>query len=100
MSSTLTSSSTPAEIEAAYIDNASYEEDSSVAKAKAFITACRIILIIRPSRTGRGNALNLEYDLELVAAQQADAQRWLSANEEALGTANSSIKHPSFEYLR
>lgn len=42
--STLTSTSTDAEVEAAYDNNASYFEDRSVDKCGAFITACKILL--------------------------------------------------------
>lgn len=53
---TLNSSSTDAEVWAAYDDNASYEEDGSRAKALAFLTACRILrrrLPISGSRDGQ-----------------------------------------------
>ena len=42
--STLNGSSTLAQVQAAYDDNASYAEDSSVSKCRAFLTACRILL--------------------------------------------------------
>ena len=55
--STLSSSSTLQEVLDAYVDNASYEEDSDVAKAKAFITACRILNEQRPLETSHGGKL-------------------------------------------
>lgn len=48
----LTSASTLAQVEASYDDNASYAEDASVAKAKAFVTACRILLRRLPAEAG------------------------------------------------
>ena len=50
--STLSSSSTLAQVQDAYVDNASYAEDASVAKAKAFVTACRILLLKLPAEAG------------------------------------------------
>jgi hypothetical protein len=100
MASTLTSASSNAEIEAAYVDNASYQEDADPVKARAFVTACRIILLIRPQRTARGNAVSLEYNLELIKEQLQEAQRWLAANPAALGAGNPAIRHPDFTCFR
>ena len=62
--STLTSSSTIAQIEAAYTDNASYVEDNSVAKCRAFITACTILLLKLPAESGtREGQMRLNPDL-------------------------------------
>ena len=41
--STLDSTSTLGQVESAYADNASYAEDNSVDKARAFVTACRLL---------------------------------------------------------
>ncbi len=100
MTSTLTSASSNAEIEAAYIDNASYQEDADAVKARAFVTACRVILLKRPQRVGQGNKLNLEYNLELVEKQLQAAQQWLATNPAAQGATNPSIRHPDFTYYR
>jgi hypothetical protein len=71
--SALTSTSTDAQVFAAYDDNASYAEDNSPAKARAFITACRILLRRVPKETGTREAhLTLTPDLiqkEMQAAQ-------------------------------
>lgn len=71
---TLTSSSTAGEIEAAYLDNASYEEDGSVAKARAFITACRfkIHLLADSAASPQGHQASIrteKYQREIEAAQ-------------------------------
>ena len=50
--SALSSSSTLVQVENAYDDNASYAEDESVAKCRAFLTACRILLRRMPAQTG------------------------------------------------
>ena len=54
--STLTSSPVHAEVEAAYVDDASYAEDGSVSKAKAFVTGCRILLRRLPAERARARA--------------------------------------------
>ena len=72
--STLTSASTLAQVKAAYADNASYVEDNSVAKCRAFITACTILLLNLPAEQGTREAQlvrqrQLPYDggLEMVS---------------------------------
>ncbi len=78
---TLSSSSTLAEIQAAYDDNASYAEDASTVKAVAFITACRLLLrrtYKRQVHGGRGGQ-ELEADPSLLRAELEDARRWLAA---------------------
>lgn len=76
MASSLTSSSTDAQVEAAYDDNASYAEDLSPTKAKAFVTAVRILLRRLASGMSKGsNSLN--YDRGLLQKQLAEAQEWV-----------------------
>lgn len=74
--STLTSSSTIAEIEAAYVDNASYVEDKDVAKCRAFITAARILLIKLPVSQAKAGA-SLTYSIDSVRDALKEAQKWL-----------------------
>jgi hypothetical protein len=78
--STLSSASTLAEIQAAYADNASYAEDASPAKARAFVTACRLLLVKLPKRAshGAGRAEEIELDLALIRGELADARKWLA----------------------
>jgi len=81
--STLSSASTIAEVQAAYDDNASYEEDASTAKCRAFVTACRFLLRRIPKRAvhgGRGGGEEIETDPTQIAAELAKAQRWLAAH--------------------
>lgn len=101
--STLTSSSTRAEINAAYLDSASYEEDGSVIKAKAFITACRFLLLpkITPSRSaGPGDGGEVEFDLEAVKAQLESAQQYVAANDSSSYEGFGTVKHVDFTGLR
>lgn len=94
--SSLTSTSTVDEIIASYTDNASYQEDASPAKARAFVTACRILLIKLPSKTVHGRGGSIEIDLSVVQDQLAAAQRWLATNL----TSGPDVLHPSLGNFR
>lgn len=79
--STLNSASTFEQIQAAYADNASYQEDGSAAKARAFITACRLLLLKLPKRVSKGGKSQgeeIELDPRLLAEQIGEAKRYLS----------------------
>jgi hypothetical protein len=78
--STLNSTSTLAQIEAAYADNASYAEDNSVAKARAFVTACRLLLLKYPNRTGTPQA-DLETSIDLIQKEKKAAEGWLQSHD-------------------
>jgi hypothetical protein len=99
--STLSSSSTRDEVLAAYADNASYEEDDSVPKAKAFVTACRLLLSPKHSAV-RTNAMGIEVELELelIRAEMIAAQEWLAASGESARTSAGEVMHSSFEEFR
>lgn len=76
---TLDSSSTLAEIEAAYLDNVSYEEDASAPKARAFVTACKMLLLLRPSQLAAGG--NVQFgDQAQLRAELERAQQYVDAN--------------------
>lgn len=92
--STLSSSSTLTAIKNAYIDNASYAEDASTAKAKAFITACRILLLKLPKRAAHGRGNEVELDPRLIHDEMKAAQRWLA------GQSAGAITHVSLEEFR
>lgn len=97
--STLTSSSTSAEIEAAYLDNASYEEDEDVGKCKAFLTACRIILFKRPQRSAhRGAGSEMQWDLRLIQKEIDRAEAWLAA-QAGMSGATDNVVHPDFSFF-
>lgn len=87
---TLSSSSSFAEIRAAFDDNASYEEDGSVIKAKAFVTACRMLLRRMPKRAsvgggGGAGGHELETDPAVIKEMMTDAQEWIAANDVVAG---------------
>lgn len=68
----LTSNSSLAQVTDAYDDNASYSEDHSVVKARAFATACRILIRRTPASGGGPGTGYSERDLskELAAVEE------------------------------
>ncbi len=96
--SSLSSSSTLTEIEAAYADNASYEEDESLTKCAAFITACRLLLMKLPKKA-RQDSRELEMDLERISGEIVAAQAWRRANA-GVAAGGSGVKHLDFSNFR
>lgn len=74
----LSSSSTLAEIKAAYDDNASYDVDNSLTECGIFIAACRILLRRLPASARQGEEMAIDLDLRLVRDELARAVRWRS----------------------
>lgn len=96
--STLTSASTLAEVEAAYADNASYEEDESLTKCAAFITAARILLVKLPKRAAH-NERDVEMDTERISGEIKQAQAWQRANA-GVAAGGSGVKHVDLRNFR
>lgn len=96
MSTPIDSNSTRAEVEAAYLDNADYEERGSVTKANTFVTACRHLMLRRPRSAGHGNA-RVDLAPELIERQMTDAQTWIGANNTSGGGA---VTHVDFTNYR
>lgn len=94
--SSLSSSSTRAEIVAAYRDNASYAEDNSVDKAKAFVTACRFLIQLERSNIEHLGGTRVETDVSVIADQLRDAQRWLAAN----AAGGGGVRHADLRNFR
>lgn len=76
--SVLSSSSTDAEVWAAFDDNASFEEDNSASKAAAFVTACRILLRRMPKRMGVDGEWT-EFNSGFIQSELERAKRFASA---------------------
>jgi len=97
----LSSSSTLVEVKAAYDDNASYEEDASVSKAKAFVTACRFLLRRLPKRSaGSAGSGEIELNSEQIERQLEEARKWVAANDTAPATSVGHTRHSSFRDFR
>lgn len=97
--SSLSSSSTYEEVKASYYDNASYEEDVSVVKAAAFITACRFLLQQDPKKTGWREGSSLEWDPEALQREITEAKTWKAAQSVVTSGGPGSIA-ASFENFR
>jgi len=76
----LSSTSTLADVNAAYENNADYDLVESVTKAKDFVVACRFLLRRQPEESVSGNDRTRE-DYHKVQGQHDDALRWLRAND-------------------
>lgn len=77
---TVDSSSTLAQVEAAYDDNSSYLEDNSVAKARAFITAARILIRRYPSAQSSGDA-TVTLPITQIKQELDEARMWLEMRD-------------------
>ena len=97
--STLSSASTLAQIEAAYKDNACYEEDASVAKAKIFVTACRL-LIRTPSQISKTTS-GMTFPAELLRKELLAAQAFIATHDTTGPTTTSAaVRGYDFADLR
>jgi hypothetical protein len=85
---------------AAYFDNADYEEAASVAKAKAFITACRKLLALPITRSANGARDGNEVELQpdLLERQQSMARQWVAAY--AAANDGAGVIHADFTGFR
>jgi hypothetical protein len=86
--STLTSASTDTEVESAYDDNASYAEDNSLAKARAFVTACRLLIRRVPGQLGTSGHART-FDMELLQNEMTTAQEWITTHAGASGESDA-----------
>ncbi len=95
------SSSTLQEVKNSYADNASYEEDGSATKARAFITACRILLMRMPKEAGTRES-NTTFNPELIQKEMDRARDWLVGNPDATQSdrIGPRVTKASFENFR
>lgn len=101
-------SRTRAEMLEQYDDNLDYENDSSGAMCRLFISACRWICARTPSTSKTSQRADTRFetsfDLQQVANQEKAAKQWLASNVAA--TAQSLIagsgpeRSFSFERMR
>ena len=96
--SSLSSASTLAQIKAAYLDNASYQEDADVAKARAFITACRMLLLKLPQHAAQGDGVEVTLDVRVIRDEMNAAKRWLANS--APGALGGGVRVASFQFFR
>lgn len=92
---TLSSASTLAQVQAAYDDNASYEEAGSVAMAREFVTACRILLRRTPQMTMHNGLNQMQINVTVIRDEMQRAQRWIDSQPASGGgvSGNRAIQH-------
>ncbi len=95
---TLDSSSTTAEIAAAYLDNAGYFEDGSVSKAKAFVTACTAMMT-RGITVFEHGGERMEFSPRDLRALSAEAQKYVGSNA-GIADGGVGIHHADFREFR
>jgi len=94
---TVSSTTTNAELWAAYDDNASYEEDGSRTKALAFKTCCMILLRRRPNMATRGEQ---QMSFESIKLQLEDVSAWLEAHPSSSGETGHRTRYFAMENYR
>lgn len=84
---------------AAFDENADYDADESVAKAKLFRTACRRLVAKLPaqaSRGGSGGNQSFGYRIDEIRALLQEVEAWLALND----TDSYAVTHPDFSDSR
>lgn len=77
----LTSSSTLDQVLAEYKANADWSTEQSLAKAKAFVVACRYLLVMRPESARRGTE-SFEWSAEVIQQQLNEAEEFIRQSPE------------------
>lgn len=97
---TLSSTSTLAEVQAAYDDNCSYDLDGSAEKCRQFIQAARILLRRRAEETANGTSRTRD-DYHKIQGELKKAEAWWAANDTTSSSGQgSSVLFPSFQTFR
>jgi hypothetical protein len=93
----LSSASSYEDVFACYTNNAGYEEDMSVPECRAFITACRFLLLLLPKRAAHANrSEEVEIDPSVIQAELRAAKVWLTINSAALSAARATFSDFTF----
>lgn len=83
----------------AFDENADYDTDESVGKAKLFRTACRRLLAKLPaqaSRGGSGSNQSFGFRIDEIRTALQEVEAWLALND----TSSSAVTHPDFSFSR
>lgn len=72
------------------MDNASYEEDASIAKARAFVTACRFLLMMTPAMQMQDGKDQLMWSVTSIREAMESARKWISANPQLDSSGSST----------
>ena len=86
-----------ASLSAAYDAALDYDTEASIAKARAFVAACRGLLRFTMSSGGAGSSY-IQNHPEVIERQLKEALAWLQANDPRL--AGDGVLHLSLEGMR
>ena len=89
----INSTSTLTQVQDAYDDNASYAEDDSISKARAFGTAARILLRRLPTESRQGTA-SVRRQMDLIQKEIMDARSWLQMRD--VDRSAAEVVHSDF----
>jgi hypothetical protein len=79
----------------AYLDNADFEEAGSLAKAKAFVTACvRLAILLPSSASDQGSAQS--FSTADIQSAKERAQTFIAANAQGSSTRFLSVNTGDF----
>lgn len=98
----ITSSSTIDEIVAEYVDNCDYDSPASLSKARAFIKACRVLLLKMPKMSSQDRA-SYALSPELIQKQLEDAQSFAAQTPDTTSASpvtGGGVRHFDFSNLR
>jgi hypothetical protein len=95
----LSSSSTLAEVNAAYEDNCTYDIENSVSMAQDFVQAARI-LMRRMVQKAENDQTRVDDTYEKYASELKKAEDWLKVNNTSTTARNSVTHHLSFTNFR
>lgn len=85
--------------EAAYLANSDWDDGAgSVSKAQAFRSACRALLVLKPSEVDTGQKSHA-FDMRLVSAQLDAVQAWLAENDPDQATGGC-VRYVDLRYTR
>lgn len=90
----ITSASTQAEIVGQYLDNLSYDSNNSASQCRAFIAACRALLVMHPANWQQ-SGVTIQYDAKQWQQQLDEARNWLSVNGSG-SQSDGGVTHLSF----
>lgn len=68
------------EAKQAYYDNADYESDASVSKAKLFVAACTRLMILIPASAAQGGE-SISMPIAQIESALQYARKWLAMND-------------------
>lgn len=88
---------TLATVREAYIENASYESEASVEKARLFLTAARRLLVMLPASAVGRDRTQADFEMSTIREEIKACQAWLAANPSSTTQASDpSVLHHDF----